>query len=119
MGRWLSLAREQEKKSKTEVCSGDKTDETPSARVLSVSSLPKMAVFENSGLAPEGDDEGVSSVLSLPENIVSGNYEGQQRPDWWNRSLPDWRRGKLELHNIVRDETTTIYLRRATPRGSA
>lgn len=46
MGRWLRTAREAEKKSETLERGTDKTDETPSGQVLSVSSVGRMSVSE-------------------------------------------------------------------------
>jgi hypothetical protein len=33
--------------------------------------------------------------------------------EWWKRPLPEWKRGKLILKNIARDESVVITLRAA------
>ena len=71
MGRWLALAREEEKKSQTVISPTDETDKTPSLRVSSVLSVRGIGESENS-LNVEAIEAGkVSSVLSVRQRSDS------------------------------------------------
>lgn len=65
MGRWLDLAREEEKKSQTVISHTDETDKTPSRPVSSVLSVRETG--ESEKFLTDGEIEAgrVSSVLSV------------------------------------------------------
>lgn len=73
MGRWLAVAREAEKKSKTPETGPDKTDETLRTGVLSVLSVPQSG--KSGKFLPSTSTSGgkVSSVLSATDLAVSEN----------------------------------------------